>query len=317
MPTRPIILVEAPSNLGLRPPAPGREPGVSGLPAALRAAGLARALGVIDGGRVVPPPYDHRRDPALGVRNAAAIAAYSAQLADHLGPLVGLDNFVLVLGGDCSILLGSLLALRRQGRPGLLFVDGHTDFATPATTGTGGTAGMDLALATGRGLDLLVNLEGRRPLVAEADVVLLANRDVEDPATYGWREVFDTAIHHADLAAVRAFGLPQAAAVALARLAACDSLWLHVDADVLDSDLMPAVDSPMPDGLTFEELTGLLAPLLASGRLAGMQLTIFDPTLDPDGRYARALVAALGAAFAQAGLILSAATAPPSSHRPA
>ena len=51
---------------------------------------------------------------------------------------------------------------------------------------------------------------------------------------------------------------------------------------------MPAVDSPAPGGLDRAELTGLLAAL--APRAAGAQITVFDPDLDPDGRYAALLV---------------------------
>jgi arginase len=57
--------------------------------------------------------------------------------------------FPLVLGGDWSILPGSALALKRRGRFGLLFIDGHTDLLTPTTSQTGGVAGMDLSIVTG------------------------------------------------------------------------------------------------------------------------------------------------------------------------
>jgi arginase len=55
---------------------------------------------------------------------------------------------------------------------------------------------------------------------------------------------------------------------------------------VLDPEIMPAVDSPEPGGLTHQELAGLLEALASSELAVGMQLTIFDPDLDPDGRLA-------------------------------
>jgi arginase len=67
--------------------------------------------------------------------------------------------------------------------------------------------------------------------------------------------------------------------------------WLHVDADVIDSALLPAVDSPWPGGLSFEELSSLLREL-APGAV-GAQVTVFDPDLDDDGSQARALTECL------------------------
>ena len=69
--------------------------------------------------------------------------------------------------------------------------------------------------------------------------------------------------------------------------------WIHLDADVLDDAIMPAVDYRMPGGLQFEELSGVLRHLLNTGRAVGVTLTIFNPLLDDDGTIARALVDSL------------------------
>jgi arginase len=69
--------------------------------------------------------------------------------------------------------------------------------------------------------------------------------------------------------------------------------WIHVDADVTG---ISAVDSPAPGGLSFDELTSLLRFLLA-GDAVGLQVTVFDPALDPDGSQARGLTDCLVAAF--------------------
>ena len=73
-----------------------------------------------------------------------------------------------------------------------------------------------------------------------------------------------------------------------------DGVWVHLDVDVLDSTIMPAVDSPQPDGLSFAELHELLSTLLTAPEVHGLQVTIFDPDLDPTGRYAGELSGLLG-----------------------
>lgn len=80
-----------------------------------------------------------------------------------------------------------------------------------------------------------------------------------------------------------------------------DEFWVHLDADILNPEIMPAMDSPDPGGITHDELVALLRPLLASPRYAGLEVTVFDPDpdLDPDGKLAAeltdTLVAAIGA----------------------
>jgi arginase len=63
--------------------------------------------------------------------NPRGIADYSVALADLVGRAIDVGEFSVVLGGDCSIVLGCLLSLKRRGRYGLLFLDGHADFYQP------------------------------------------------------------------------------------------------------------------------------------------------------------------------------------------
>ncbi|HEY3204963.1 MAG TPA: arginase family protein [Thermoanaerobaculia bacterium] len=291
---RPLVLIEAPSNLGLKPPKPGKEPGTRHLPEALARAGLSEKLGAKWRTRVEPPPYSEAIDPKTDIRNAPAIARYSIDLAKSIGEAIDMGAFPLVLGGDCSILLGNLVALRRRGRYGLFFLDGHADFATPETSLSHGAAGMDLALATGRGPEELANLAGLRPLVLEEDVVLVGFRD---------EETLPEKVAAYRVEKLRSVGVVQAVRreIAVLRLRGVRGFWIHVDADVLDPSVMPAVDSPEPNGLTLLELTAILEELLASDLAVGMHVGIYDPDLDGDGRYARGLVEAVAAAFERAG----------------
>jgi arginase len=113
---RDIVLLDAPSNLGLRPPAPGAVPGVYKLAGALRDRRLLERLEAAEGGVVVPPRYQSQWEPGDGVRNEQAIKRFSLRLADRVAALLKQGSFPVVLGGDCSILLGNMLALRRRGR---------------------------------------------------------------------------------------------------------------------------------------------------------------------------------------------------------
>ena len=189
-----FAVIEAPSILGLFPK------GVETLPDALLAAGLADRLDARRVGRVEAPPYDDRRDPETGLLNPQGLARYTVALADTVEPVLGQGEFPVVLGGDCSILLGCTLATRRRGRAGLLFVDGHADFYQPEAEPFGEAASMDLALVTGRGPAVVADLEGRRPLVRDEDVVALARRDAQETEDRGSQRIEDTAIDVIDLA---------------------------------------------------------------------------------------------------------------------
>jgi len=191
------------------------------------------------------------------------------------------------------------LALRRRGRYGLVFVDGHTDVQSPEDSATGGAAGMDLALVTGRGPAALVDFDGLAPLVRAADVVAIGFRDGSESRSRAIADLADAGAAFLPLAEARQRGLTQAASEAVTRFAeaGAEGFWVHVDVDVLDSEVMPAVDSPQPGGMTYRELIEVLRPLLASPRAMGIELTIFDPERDQGGLLARRLAETLATSF--------------------
>ncbi len=65
---------------------------------------------------------------------------------------------------------------------------------------------------------------------------------------------------------------------------------MHIDVDVLDDAIMPCVDSRTPGGLSYEEFNALTFPLFKSKQLKGLEITILDPDLDPEGKYTPAFV---------------------------
>jgi arginase len=172
--SRRYAIIEAPSILGLKPT------GVERLPDTLLKNGLAERLKARRAERVDPPPYRAERDPATLTLNAHGIAAWTPRLADAITRVLVRGEFPLVLGGDCSILLGAMLALKRRGRFGLLFIDGHTDFYEPEANPNGEAASMDLAFATGYGPRLLTDFDMRGPLVRPEDTVAFGFRDGDE-----------------------------------------------------------------------------------------------------------------------------------------
>lgn len=291
---RRTVLIDAPSNLGLRPPAPGTVPGCYKLAGALREQGLLRRLGALEGGVEVPPRYDlgDWQEGRDGDFNAAAIAAYTVKLAGRIEGHVRGGDFPVVLGGDCSILLGAVLALRRLGRYGVAYLDGHGDFRHPGNVAlsgpVGAAAGEGVAQITGRGQADLTDIDGLRPYVRDEDVRLLGIRDADEDQ----EELTGLGISHTAVGGIRRRGPDVVARDALARLQSSplDGFWIHLDADVLDPSVMLAVDSPDPDGLLTGELRELLAPLAASPRCAGINVTIYDPDRDPEGTGAALLM---------------------------
>jgi arginase len=191
------------------------------------------------------------------------------------------------------------MGVRRHGRSrvGLIYVDAHADFATPQSSRTGSVASMCLALAVGRGDTPLARLDGDSALVRAEDVVVIGRRDDADAPWYGHDALREIQVLDLPDVVVRERGVAATARAALERVTgpALDGFWIHVDADVLDPTVLPAVDSPEPGGFTVEQLIELLTPLARHESALGLELTIYDPALDPDRSSAARLVTMLQA----------------------
>jgi arginase len=109
-----IAVVGAPSSIGLRPDdQSGEAQHVDRAPGVLRELGLVGRLDAVDLGDVVPPPYVDFTRPPGRARNEAGVEAYSHSLADRVAAGLDAGRFVVVLGGDCSIVLGCTLGAGR------------------------------------------------------------------------------------------------------------------------------------------------------------------------------------------------------------
>ena len=283
---RDITLLGAPSAIGIKPYDDGTMRRLDLAPAALRDEGIVRRLDARDLGDVTPPPYRDFVRPAGRVRNEQDVAQYARALAARLADGVHDDAFALVLGGDCSIIFGCLLAARRRhSRVGLVYADAHADFATPELSRSGSAASMCLALAVGRGDTSLARLDGDAPLVRTEDVIVIGRRDEGDAPWYGQDDLRAGPALDLPMAAIRGRAPDAIARLALDRLtqSGVDAFWIHLDADVIDPALVPAVDSPEPDGISIDDLAALAATLAEDPRAIGLDLSIYDPGLDADG----------------------------------
>ena len=294
-PAREISIISAPISLGLRPGAKGQEPGSWRAPAVLLGTGLAEKLAVRRRIALNRPRYDFEERAGTRIRNGDTLRSFMLELGGKVRDELESGRFPLVLGGDCSVMLGCLYGARLAGGRGLVHVDGHSDFFHPGNYDTkarlGSAAGMDLALATGRGEAMLTRWPGvDGALVADEDAVQAGERDAESPdydKYYG--DIVRTAITRLTIQQIQREGIQRTAERIVARLdeRKLGRAWVHVDLDVLDEKVMNAVDSPGTPGFDFAQLSQLLRALVGSGRAIGLDVCIYDPDLDPGHRFAQ------------------------------
>jgi arginase len=228
---------------------------------------------------------------------------FNLRLADTVAEVAAAGEFPVVVGGDCSILLGALAGIRRSTALSLVHIDGHSDFRHPGnydpSVMLGAVAGMDLALATGRGEPLMTEWpDAPAPLVPEEQVVQIGEREGRD-ADFAWPDVNKTAINRLDIFTLQELGVGEVLMRTIETIEQKSRwpFWVHFDVDVLDQTVMPAVDTPGSPGVDPDHLAFLLRRLLADDRCIGLTVTIFDPELDINGSCARLIVSILRDTF--------------------
>jgi arginase len=279
-----LAVLGAPTSIGLVPGEDGEARPVDLAPRVLREHGLIARLRANDRGDVAPPDrYLDRERPAGRVRNEEDVGAYCRELAKRIAQSRRDGEFVVLLGGDCSIILAALLGLRDVDPepPGLVYLDAHADFALLDESPSGSACSMSLALALGREDRPLASLHAPGPLTATSLVAHVGRRD-EERTSYGADGLAACGVLDLPMSAVRSNGARHVVAQALARASASPSgFWVHLDTDVLDPAAFAATADPAPRGINFSEATTLLEELVRHPRAVGLQLTLYDPTLDP------------------------------------
>jgi arginase len=287
------VLVGAPLDCS------GTGRGEARAPGALRDAGLAQRTGARDAGDVDATVDDPNRDARTGVIGFEQIRRASSEIDSAVAAILEKGGKPLVVGGDCTVLVGALAAAKeRLGRVGLAFVDGHLDYFGGETSPSGEAADMDLAFVTGHGPEGLVDLAGSPPIAEPGEVVVIGHR--ADPEEGGPREtdLVDERIQLVEAPAIKRGDPARLGRYVAGRLEAqAGRFWLHFDVDVFDQEEMPAVTYPLPDGLGWEHAEALLRPLVRSRRLVGLSVADFVPDKDADGRYARRLVQLVASLF--------------------
>lgn len=246
--------------------------------------------------RLDPPQYSNSKDVETQILNANSLVEYAREQAYLINNLLTQNKFPFILGGDCSILLGTAIALKQKGNYGLFYLDGHTDFMDISLSETGGVGGMAASIVTGNGHEKLTNILNLSPYIKEENLWCAGNREYDDEYE---NEIRNSSATYLSLHELRKKGISNSVKTFLHEVETknLDGFWLHVDVDVLNDSIMPCVDSRTPDGLTYDEFNELTSFLFQSNKLSGLEITILDPDLDTTGEYTKNFVTNLTSTF--------------------
>ena len=298
---RKIALLGVPIEVG------ASQPGTLMGPAALRTAGIGRALEQL--GFIV---HDHgdltvaalpSADATLAPANAKfydEIKEWIRPLSEKAHELARSGAIPIFMGGDHSLSMGSVNGVIRywqaEGRPVfVLWLDAHADYNTPATTVTGNMHGMSAAFLCGEpGLEHLLG-NGPRASIKPDQLSLFGTRSI-DPLE---RElVRQRPVDVADMRAIDEFGVGVLIRRVIDRVRARNGV-LHVslDVDFLDPDIAPGVGTTVPGGATYREAHLVMELLHDSGLVRSLDIVELNPFLDERGRTARMAVELIGSLF--------------------
>lgn len=301
---RPIRIVGVPMDLGQM------RRGVDMGPSAVRYAGLyeklcAQGHEVEDAGNISVPIRDQNSvrahyaespggdpggEPAGAMRHLPEVVSACREIYAVSRAGAEREDFSIFLGGDHSIAIGTVggaAAPEAGGSLGLLWIDAHADFNTPATTPSGNIHGMPVAVLTGRGHPELVNLGHPGPKLQPRDVVMIGIRDLD----VGERAALDTSgIVAYTMRDLDELGMATVARRALSRLSHVENVHLSFDMDAMDPTMAPGVGTPVPGGLTFREAHLLMEILSESGKISSLDFVEVNPILDVGNRTAELAV---------------------------
>jgi arginase len=274
----PVGVIGVPTSAGAF--APGQEQA----PRALRESGLLELL--TSSGIEVRDHGDRelwRWRPDRGrprAQNVGSVVEIVTDTARRVGDSIRAGETTLVLGGDCTVGVGTVAGHVSAGeRVGLVYFDAHADLNVPESVREGALDWMGMAHMLGE-REAVPELRGvgpRMPLL-ESEQVLLFGWDPEQ-ATAFERET----IERRGISVVSADQLaddPAAAAEQARRLIddRCDRLLVHFDVDVIDFTDVPLSENWGRNvGIAYEDAIASLAVLLASKRLAGLTITELNP----------------------------------------
>jgi len=214
------------------------------------------------------------------VRHLEAVRSVCAEVAERAAAVVSDGLFPIFLGGDHSISIGTVAGLSKAttgARTGVIWLDAHADFNTPASSPSGNIHGMPLATLTGRGHRSLVEIGGAGASVRAEDVVLIGLRSVDIEERNLLREAGAKVY---TMKEIDAYGVARVVRRALKDLSHLDRVHLSFDLDALDPEVAPGVGTPVRGGLTYREAHLVMELINEAGIVTSLDVVEVNPILD-------------------------------------
>lgn len=277
-----LSIISIPSELG------SDARGLAATPAYLLSHGLEKriaALGVRVSKTSVPCPAPRGVELQSKTKNLKEVVEVSRESCRAVAQSAGRGDFLVTLGGDHSISIGTIAgATRAHKKLGVIWIDAHPDANTDETTLSGNIHGMPVAALMGYGSPELTAIGGPAPKILPEHFLYIGLKDLDQAEIDFIRRHHIAAITMHDIAA-HALQPVFAAIDALRRKV--DRIWVSMDIDSIDEMYSPGVAMNSKDGLTRREVVAIANYLGKTAALAGVDIVEMVPEKDVDGKTAQ------------------------------
>jgi arginase len=187
-------------------------------------------------------------------------------------------EFPIVLTGNCNAAaIGTISGL--QDGSGVIWFDCHGDFNTPETTIGGYLDGMSLSMVVGQcWTQLTVSVPGFKP-VPENRIILAGARDL-DPLEVD-------RLSHSGITLITSEKIKQKVDDLADSFIPMESIYLHIDLDVLDPQDVHVNTYSTPGGITADELSAVITLIKNKYQISAVAFTAYDPSFDPKRKVQR------------------------------
>ncbi|MCR4742072.1 MAG: arginase [Treponema sp.] len=258
-------------------------------PSAIRLAGIKERLESLghktyehsDIFRAKPQEYEQMGNPKA--KYLKPIVNACTKLASQVEKIGSAGDFPLILGGDHSIVLGSLagmgaVAKKNNKRLGVLYVDAHGDFNDTETSPSGNIHGECLAASAGIGLKELTNLYYEGQKVDPKNICFVGCRDLDPGEKILMKKAGVTVFTMSD---IERQGFPAIVRQVMVFFKThADMVHVSFDMDVLDPMFAPGTGIPLPGGLTNREALLLMEEMNTLGLVSSAEIVEVNPILD-------------------------------------
>ncbi|MEZ5351561.1 MAG: arginase family protein [Bryobacteraceae bacterium] len=236
---RSFAVIEVPYNMGVE------GVGAGAGPAKLIEADVASTLAYRD----MPAQVEHVRMRDMRSRGLDAVVDVNRLVRAAVRTAIDQESIPVVLAGNCVTAVGVLAGMERDDI-GIVWLDRHPDFHTPATSRSGWLDGMALAIAAGHCHDDLRLRSGLAAAVSEDRICLPFSWDVEP----GERERLDVS------------------AISGEYPLSAGAIYLHLDVDVVGAG-----------GENMERAFDIARVVMNELPVAAVCVANYNPETDSDG----------------------------------